>query len=139
MFNVNIFYSKIFQLITLVMLSLAGYFGLTAEYNTPTPTPITVLDKIMMPSNKSTSLVVIYRTDDGVIFDMSVSPSTYATSHIGESYKIKVRPSHVRHNLSDLIAFVIIPIFMVSFAVVGWVVFLGRSVIWLFEKKDRAN
>lgn len=83
--------------IVTVLMCVVAYKYATNEYMTERPFNITVYDKMKVDSSKGrVNLAVVYETDNGVFFDRYVSPSTYATSHVGESYALMLRPFDVK-------------------------------------------
>lgn len=99
------------MLVLAFILLYSSYAYFHNDYMTRSPLTVTVYDKLTLPGRNTADLSIVYKTQAGVYFDRYVSHSTYATSHVGDTYTIMIRPFDVRQTSSQNVIYFFGPIF----------------------------
>lgn len=119
-----------------LLLGLCLVITINNDYMSARDVHVTVMDKKVVPktSKVSEKKELVYKSDDGIIFNRRVSESTYKTSPVGEQYKISIRPFDMKQTGRENTIFFFGPILT---GVIG-LGFVAFAMINFFERRKQS-
>jgi len=118
---------KGFVFIGILSIILGALLMFGSGYTIQKPTPVTVVNKLIVAGGYKSSgrTEMVFKTEDGYLFDAPVSATAYTVCEVGEKYIMNLSPMQIRQTFWNNLLCFFGPVLLLSVGVAALIISFG--------------